>query len=486
MKKDYIICFMLVLACCSCSDWLDVRPRTEMKEEDMYASEDGFKNVLTGAYIRMASEDLYGKNMSVYFTELLAQHWQTSSSNKTNDCIRKFDFEEEGVKEVIESMWLQYYKTIAGLNNLLAQLKGKESMFSNGNYELIYGEALGLRGFLHFDLLRLWGPVPQDVDKGELTIPYLKEMTKDPNKALPLTYEKVLEFIMADLDEAEEYLKNDPIIFLKPSVLNIPPNQVVAGNYKRPEDVWQYYRQNRFNYYAVLATKARYYLWIGDKEKARTYANEVIKATNPEDEQSKFTLADNANDRIMTCEQIFAVHNSRLEDIMKPLFINFGGLTQQMKQIEKAYEKDLHPNDIRWDKKAYWEERTSSVSSDAQNMFKKYWVDETTSTQYVPIIRLSEMYMIVMECASLSEASEKFKTFRISRNMDSSVDNELVDERSVLERLEKEYRKEFYGEGQMFFFYKRRGVDTYTWPSNFTVVKDKYRVPKPDSQIKFE
>ena len=104
----------------------------------------------------------------------------------------------------------------------------------------------------------------------------------------------------------------------------------------------------------------------------------------------------------------------------------------------------------------------------------------------MPLIRVSEMYFIVMECGSLTEAGEKFRAFRISRNMDSSVDNELTDKPAVDRRLEKEYRKEFYGEGQMFYYYKRHRVEQYTWPAAFSVDAAKYVIPRPDSQLVFE
>ncbi len=491
------IAICLSVGCLGCSDWLDVRPKTEVKEEDMYATENGFKNVLTGAYIRLASEDLYGKNVTMSFTELLAQHWATSSSGNsanTQDDIRKFNFENEGPKSIISDMWLQYYKTIASLNNLLGRIDEKKDLFTNGNYELIKGEALGLRAFLHFDILRLWGPVPVDADMSQAAIPYLTEMTKDPNKALPISYQKVLEMILADLNEAETLLAEDPIIACKPAILNHGYGAILSGDFLRPEDEFQYYRSNRFNYYAVKATKARYYQWIGDKEHALQYANEVIAALNPEDNSIKFPLADaivegeednSTGDRIMSCEHVFSLHNPNLEEIVRPLFMEFGGYTQNRKSVETAYETTIHPNDIRWDDNKFWEDITIPVTG-TQTMFKKYWVTESTSTTLIPVIRIAEMYFIVMDCGSLADAQNTFSKFRIARNMDSSVEGELVDANSIQQRLEKEYRKEFYGEGQMFFYYKRNRVERYTWPQGFDVDVAKYVIPRPDEQIVFE
>lgn len=57
IKKRYACILLLLLVIgAGCSDWLDVRPRNEMKEDDMYANEEGFKSALTGAYIQLAAE----------------------------------------------------------------------------------------------------------------------------------------------------------------------------------------------------------------------------------------------------------------------------------------------------------------------------------------------------------------------------------------------------------------------------------------------
>ena len=44
------------------------------------------------------------------------------------------------------------------LRNLLENMEGRQELFSGHNYELIRGETLGLRAYLHFDLLRMFAP----------------------------------------------------------------------------------------------------------------------------------------------------------------------------------------------------------------------------------------------------------------------------------------------------------------------------------------
>lgn len=498
--KYYLVAIVFLGILPACSDWLDVRPKAEVIEQDMFQTESGFQDVLMGVYTRIAGKSLYGEKTTILFTELMAQHWTTSSSGDATqllrDNIRKFKLESSDVQEVISEMWLQYYQSIINLNSILEEIDSKKMVFASGNYELVKGEALALRAFLHFDILRLWGPVPKDAVAGEAAIPYVRQVSKNPNELQSVAYEEVLKLILADLDAAELLLKDDPIIQYNSGVLKNPGGNFVEGT-KIPEDPFHFYRQNRFNIYAVKATKARYYLWIGEKAKALQYAKEVISAVNTASGTTVFKLADESTvsgsasingsvDLLMTVEHIFAIHNTVLQQIIKPLFLDFGGLTQSKTSLETAYESVLNSDDIRMKGSRTWEEMLpAQVSAQKQNMFKKYWVDNTTSVQLVPVIRLAEMYLIAIECAPTSEANELFKAFRISRNMDRSLDGSLT-EGTNYERLEKEYRKEFYGEGQMFYFYKRQKIDRYTWPTPFSVEISQYRIPKPQDQTIFE
>ena len=50
MKRRLYI-WIVIFAFIGCNDWLDVSPKTEVKETDLFAKESGFKTALLGAYI---------------------------------------------------------------------------------------------------------------------------------------------------------------------------------------------------------------------------------------------------------------------------------------------------------------------------------------------------------------------------------------------------------------------------------------------------
>ena len=52
--KKYIVSICLgMFLFSSCSNWLDVKPKTTVEEEEVFSRELGFKEALTGVYIKM-------------------------------------------------------------------------------------------------------------------------------------------------------------------------------------------------------------------------------------------------------------------------------------------------------------------------------------------------------------------------------------------------------------------------------------------------
>lgn len=488
MKK--IVKFMVMIslsACMGCSDWLDVNPRTEVKEDQLYETEDGFKSALTGAYIQVASANLYGKNTSLYFPELLIQTWSPGGDTYNHPLeayIPKWDFKQKDVEPFLETMYKSYYKCIAHLNNVLGNLDSHGAVFMHGNYDLIKGEALGLRAFLHLDLLRFFGPVPGPEASGQPAIPYVEEMTKNPNLLTTLTYDEVVRKIIRDLDAAEKCLANDPLLTSDNKHLN-KPNANWSDWENKPEDEWHMYRQVRFNYYAVKGTKARLYHWIGETGKAIENAKEVIdsekfRLTNENDYMSDYNGY--VQNMVMLSEHLFGVSNPDHQSIIQSLFKNSDALlSQSTANISNAYEGIT--GDIRNVPNRYWQER--SYQNNKTHHFRKYsGIDNIPTQNIIPLLRLAEMYLILIEDLPAGQKESYYRDYLIARNLPLEWENTLNDE--LKERLEKEYRKEFMGEGQMFFFYKKHNYEQFTWPSAIKVPANGYVIPRPQSQNVFD
>ena len=122
MKK-----IIFILACCAltmsaCVDWLDVKPNTNVVEDDLFRNEQGFKEALTGIYIRMSEPDLYGREMTYGFMDVLAQRYfndQNDSQDADYSDENWYVYPSERTEKHTNNFWFGDYYLIANLYNLL-------------------------------------------------------------------------------------------------------------------------------------------------------------------------------------------------------------------------------------------------------------------------------------------------------------------------------------------------------------------------------
>ena len=156
-KRLYILLLGLVAGITSCTDWLDVQPKTSIPVEKLFESEAGFKDVLTGFYLKMGQTNLYAKNLTYGYLDAISGNYDEFPGVMRWREIYDYDNTWSSVKD---GVYTSMYNVIANINNFLKYIDKNRSVIKTEKYyELMKGEALGLRAFLHFDLLRLYGPV---------------------------------------------------------------------------------------------------------------------------------------------------------------------------------------------------------------------------------------------------------------------------------------------------------------------------------------
>ena len=97
--------------------------------------------------------------------------------------------------------------------------------------------------------------------------------------------------------------------------------------------------------------------------------------------------------------------------------------------------------------------------------FYKYWeVEDYVHGSVLPLIRKPEMYYIAAECllgtgndADRIKAIEILNTVRSNRGL-AKLGNDMT-AGTVQDEITKEYQREFIGEGQLFYYYKRLGFE---------------------------
>ena len=272
----------------------------------------------------------------------------------------------------------------------------------------------------------------------------------------------IAQHILEDLTQAEELLKDDPL------------------NYKNDlNDPFLGLRKHRMNKMAVKALMARVYLWIGDKENAALKAKEVIEQCGLE------LVISNIQDASLYDETIFCLGMddmaNKLKDDWKSINTYSNELYISYDNANTVFERTtIGLNDIRY-RNSY-----GFIHGNNGLMCRKYLSKDKNYSEKIPLIRLSEMYYILAESVSLKESVTYINKVRnargISRNNNIEA-NDSYDEATRKEALNKEYQKDFFAEGQYFYFLKRHNYKTF-WRCPVEKM-DYYVLPTPDDEIAY-
>ncbi len=482
MKKQltYITLLLsLALLAASCNKWLDVKPKDRTIEDQIYNTEDGFYTALNGVYLDLCSESLYGAQLSMEMLELLAQRYNTSVTNHYAQVVSSYSYGDSKMKSKVDNAWKGLYRNISNLNRMLYMIETKKSVFgSEMSYKLLKGQALGLRAFLHFDLLRLFGPIYKSADSTAKSIPYYDHYTIEYQPFLPAN--DYMNKVMQDINDAETLLAaSDPVISSGPLFSAAPGN---GSNKFR-------FRNMAMNYYAVELLKARALLYREDKAGALAVTTAVL----PDIEKwfpfvNVNNVTDNVNpDKVFSTELIFGQFDSRLYEMynkyFSPVVPEAGLLTSQATRLSSLYESN--ENDYRY-KSIFW--RVPDNNAVTYKCYYKYSDIINKDKNYrflLPLMRKTEFYYIAAECeTNTTKALDYLNTVRKARGL---VD--LAANAAVVTEIRKEYMKEFFGEGQLFFYYKRTNNTSIPNGSaasgNVSMTPAKYVLPIPDSELAY-
>lgn len=463
MKQITIACLIALAAFTGCESWVDVSPKTDVKSEELFETEAGFKSALIGIYVRMTNDETYGKNLTYGFVEELVQRYDNYAANVTpTDAQRAeiYDYRNHTYsKDLINGIWREMYTNIANINNLLTYLakNGDRVLKTPGYRALIEGEAHALRAFHYFDLLRLWGPVYAH-DPAAPALPWRDELGHEKSSILPAN--EIMTRILADLHRAEELLQDDPMIYGR------------GG-----DDLFLGERRYRLNLYAVKALMARVYLYAGDQAQAARYAREVV-------ENSGLSLVNNnTEDVAMSAECLFCLSMHNMESRVSADWKNSTNMDRERwistENIRSVFEfSTIGINDIRY-RNGY-----GFIHGLNRFMNRKYLGQPGGYANNIPLIRLGEIYLILAEALDPSEGYVYLNQLRNTRGIARAHNlGTGLTEAERFQVLNKEYQKEFFAEGQWFYFLKRHGVEQFY---RLPVPRMIYYVwPIPDDEIEF-
>lgn len=396
----------------SCQKWVDGADQPlGVDESEIFSTEKGFREVLNGVYLQMGAPQLYGKDLTMGVLSLAGRNYDSVSVSKSGSLYYKaatLDLASPEVKTYSTKVWDQYYKAIANINQLLHNIETRKAMFTGNNYNTFKGESLALRAYLHFDLLRLFSETAGTA-KG---IPYLTQTELSPVTAG--TVKEGIDMCIADLNVAAELL-----------------NQEVQTN-------------AQLNKWGVKGLLARIYLYHGDKIKAAQLAQEVIDS-----KYAVLTARSNA-DLLFTSESLFKlyIYNNNYYSYYKALFgapVFIGLSVSSQNALYGASSPDYRRNFI---------DATTGTALGTPLLPKKFTASQAN---IFPMVRLTEMYYILAECSTdITQGINLLNAVREARNLAPLTATDVPNATALTQAISNEYRKEFIGEGQTFFYFKRR------------------------------
>ncbi|WP_222539479.1 RagB/SusD family nutrient uptake outer membrane protein [Pedobacter polysacchareus] len=460
-----ILAICLLMAMMSCKKWLDIQPEDKFTEKQIFSSVEGISDAINSVYIDMGKTKLYGANLTSTTLEILAQRYNVNGVHNLTK-YQSYDYENKDVKAELDIIWTKSYINVVNLNKFIANLDVYSGVLDGKTDSLFRGEAYGLRAFIQFDLLRMYGPNYNTADSTKTSIPYYTKAGTEIGDLLPAN--AVIQKIIADLQTAEALLGNDPV--RKSGITNVS------------EQGFLNLRNYRMNYFAIKGLQARVNMYRGDRATASAAAKVVINNA------SKFPwitpekiLTDKLDpDRVFSTEILFGLQSLDLYDNYRAYFAPdvedrnvLAPLDARLKAVFESNENDYryNPNWI-----------LTGIAGKSYKTFFKYADISNKKLIYrftVPLLRLSEMYLIA------AEADQNVSYLNTVRNKRGLLD--LPGTAVLLTELQKEYQKEFFGEGQLWFYYKRRNITSVPNPlvasGNLTVNLSRYVFPLPLSEL---
>lgn len=440
--KYYILLAFIPAFLSGCAGFLDVNPKGEVFNNDMFTTAEGYEDALYGIYAELGTQNYLYSNYLLWLPEALCANISATDNALQNMSVGLWKKDDAPILR--KGIWSSSYKVISHINNILKHIeKGGDEEFELT--PLYKGEALALRALLHFNLLSLYGaPVWAGDDLKAKAIPYVYEYSF--NITPYGSFDEIYNNIIKDLKEAEEYLKEDD------SLIPEERNNISSGGFASCRII-------HMNKYAVQALLARVYWFGNDLENAAVYAKKVIDSKKFKMRQKEaFVQPDNGT--LDLSETVFGMFSIKFntENARSYGLLASGGNFTLNSDWKSLYEDGSSSSGADFRESAWF------ADGNLRKLVNHSFIEGGDSYSGASILgfnilRIPEMYYIMAESLLASDpdgAAKYYDAVVGSRGLDlfSGSGHALTADNIFFER-----RKEFYGEGLHWLNMKRLGKD---------------------------
>jgi hypothetical protein len=434
MKKRIIITLglvaVLLITATSCEDYLYKQPRLSQTTELTLSTFEGLVAATAGAYAPLYCTNWYGRDF-VVLADLSGGNAKSSPLNSGR--YRTTYLWNHTPDDTYGGFWARGYNVIAYANNVIEVIEGgfEETGVEQEEIDALDGQCKALRALAYFDLARVFCQ-PYSAGRDQLGLPIV--LVTENGKPARNTLGEVYDQIVADLEDA---------------VTKVPETPTFGGN---DEAGW-------FTNNAVEALLARVNLYMENWQAAADYATDVIDDFDGRlYTAAEYTTWDNGgawgtDNGVEVIMEIYGDEGNEYHgnwDVISYIMNPDGyGDVGASKDVINLYEDgDVRgalfinsadfPNDF-WSLKYPGKEPTGNLREDN-----------------IPIIRLSEMYLIRAEAllngASVAGATAVGDVNAIRSNRGASTLGDIT-----LNELYLERRRELCYEGHERFDLARTG-----------------------------
>ena len=425
LKYLFVSSVLLVATSCG-NNWLDLDPSTSVDTETSIKILSDVEFTLNGIYSTMQSSDAYSGRL-VYYGDVTGDDMQAVSSTKRVANYYRFNFTKDNGPT---SHWSYLYSIIQNCNLILMNIDKLKIDEEDAAYrDDLKGEALALRGLALFDLTRIFGYPYTKNNGASLGVPIIEGLSTIDSKPTRNTVAQCYEKIIDDLTKSTKLL---------------------SGKFNK----------GKINKWGAMVLLSRVYLYKNDNTNAFNTAKEAIEGaekqgyalwTNEEYPTAWGNDASASNPGEVLFEIVNLTTDSPGKESMGYLNSKDGYddmcITCSFYQFLKEDPNDVRLKLLSFDKKYY------------AYVFKyQPQQNENIEDANIPLIRLSEAYLIAAEAAvklNDNDAAVEFLDPIVRRaNPDKTVQGEKI----TLERVLNERRKELVAEGHRMYDAVRNGL----------------------------
>lgn len=364
MKKIHKLLLILMIAgiFTACKKTLEVDPRQTIDAGTALENDQDVNALIVGGYSIMGGGSLYGTNL-LMMPDLLGSDgvatWRgtfQSPRQITNKTMTRDNADAN-------LTWTAAYNAINTANialNSLALVKDADLKTQ------LEGEALFIRGIMHFELVRLYAlPWGATADNSQLGVAIKTKPTNNETEAFEKvprsTVKQVYDLVIADLIKAATLLPDE--------------------------------NEKRASRYAALAFLSRVYLQQGNYAGALAAANEVIESGLFKLNASVSAVFSNKN----TAESIWEIQQNEQNNAgtanngMATFYASLPGIGRADVRVVASFVASAYPtNDLRQTEWYY-----IGTGARPGNTYCGKW---KSFSQNLPVIRIAEMYLTRAEC----------------------------------------------------------------------------------------